>query len=57
MDSAEFSPLGLFCAVLSICAGALNMASWLIANPKALRTHMLRLLGLKTILYKVFGPF
>ncbi|CAE7699741.1 unnamed protein product [Symbiodinium sp. CCMP2592] len=25
VDSAEFSPLGLFCAVLSICAGALNM--------------------------------
>ena len=26
-------------------------------NPKALRTHILRLLGLKTILYKAFGPF
>ena len=25
--------------------------------PKALRTHVLRLLGLKTIPYKVFGPF
>ena len=25
--------------------------------PKALRTHISRLLGLKTILYKVFGPF
>ena len=24
-------------------------------NPKALRTHSLRLLGLKTILYKAFG--
>ena len=27
------------------------------SNPKALRTHILRLLGLKTILYKAFGPF
>ena len=26
-------------------------------NPKALRTHILRLLGPKTILYKAFGPF
>ena len=26
-------------------------------NLKALRTHILRLLGLKTILYKAFGPF
>ena len=25
--------------------------------PGALRTHILRLLGLKTISYKVFGPF
>ena len=25
--------------------------------PKALRTHILRLLGPKTILYKAFGPF
>ena len=25
--------------------------------PKALRTHILRLLGLKTMLYKAFGPF
>ena len=25
--------------------------------PKALRTHILRLLGLKTILYKVLGHF
>ena len=25
--------------------------------PEALRTHILRLLGLKTILYKAFGPF
>ena len=25
--------------------------------PMALRTHILRLLGLKTILYKAFGPF
>ena len=25
--------------------------------PKALRTHIFRLLDLKTILYKVFGPF
>ena len=24
---------------------------------KALRTHVLRLLGLKTILYEAFGPF
>ena len=26
-------------------------------NPKALRTHILRLLGLKTMLYKAFEPF
>ena len=25
--------------------------------PKALKTHILRLLGLKTILYKACGPF
>ena len=25
--------------------------------PKALRTHIVRLLGPKTILYKAFGPF
>ena len=25
-------------------------------DPKALRTHILRLSGLKTILYKAFGP-
>ena len=25
--------------------------------PKALRTHILRLWGLKTILYRAFGPF
>ena len=26
-------------------------------DPKALRTHILRLLGLKTILHRAFGPF
>ena len=26
-------------------------------DPKALRTHILRLSGLKTISYKAFGPF
>ena len=29
----------------------------LMVTPKALRAHILRLLGLNTILYKAFGPF
>ena len=29
----------------------------IITNPKALRTHILRLLGPKTILYEAFGLF
>ena len=41
-----------------VCGPPWSCAAWgYLAYPKALRTHILRLLGRKTISYKVFGPF
>ena len=48
-------PLGLQCRRMGILDG--ELCSWPVFNPKALRTHILRFLGPKTMLCSVLGSF
>ena len=50
----EKGALRTFCNPLPFLMVVLTL---LALNPKALRTHISRLLGLKTILHMAFGPF